>query len=81
VLGSITLVAIYAPKTRTYTIRYLAENGSELYKVEGAKYGSYVNYVGDIPTSGSTHPREYALFAGWDQSGYVTKDKDIKPLW
>ena len=81
VRGSITLVAIYTPVTRTYTIRYLAENGTELYKVEGATYGSYVNYVGDIPTSGAANLGEYALFAGWDQSGYVTKDKDIKPLW
>lgn len=81
VRGDITLVAAYTPVTRTYTIRYLAENGSELYKVEGATYGSYISYVGDIPTSGAPHLGEYALFAGWDQSGYVTGDKDIKPLW
>jgi hypothetical protein len=66
---------------RTYTVRYLAANGNELQRNEDVPYGSYVSYNGEIPTSGSPANGIYALFTGWDKSGYVTEDKDIRPLW
>lgn len=81
-LSSRTIVAVYTPTIRTYTIRWHSRPGLPLGSVT-AEYGSEVVYPGENPTNTSEESAYiYNAFAGWDKStGFIKEDLDVYAIW
>lgn len=77
---NLVYTAVYSETTREYTIRYL--NKGTVKQETIAPYGTTVFYEDDIPTyTAEESAYKYYLFSGWDQSGYVTGNKDINAVY
>lgn len=75
-----TFTATYSESIREYTVRYL--NKGTVLQTSTGKYGSKIDYTGDIPTyTAEESAYKYYLFSRWDKSGYVTGDKDINAVY
>ncbi len=64
VTGDADYTAAFTPNRRSYSIRFIAEDGSEL-AVQTVEYGQIPVYGGKTPTKPSTAEFDYT-FAGWD---------------
>ena len=75
-----TIKATYKEITREYTVRYISN--STVLQTSKAKYGSVVEYRGEIPTyTAGEVSNKYFLFDHWDKSGYVNGDKEINAVY
>lgn len=80
VFQDLVYTATYTSSIRRYTIRYM--NNTQVLKEATSEYGTVVLYDGDIPTYTSEEAAfKYYLFKGWDKSGLVDGDKDIKAVY
>ena len=64
VTGDVTYTAVFSSTVNTYTIKWLAEDGSELEVDENVPYGETPSYDGETPTKAQTDETVYA-FSGW----------------
>lgn len=72
--------ATYTESVRNYTVKHMANNS--VLQTNTVPYGSIVTYKGETPTYTSGEGSyKYALFDGWDKSGYVDGDKTINAVF
>ena len=64
VTGDVTYTAVFSSTVNTYTIKWLAEDGTELEVDENVPYGETPSYDGETPTKAQTDETVYA-FSGW----------------
>lgn len=76
IFGPETVTATYTDSVRKYNVEYVINYNGQNIKLyspeEPVEYGSYVPYVGDIPTyTYEESSYKYYVFEGWDKSGFV----------
>ena len=73
--------ATYTTETKTYTVTWLHEDGTELEKDENVPYGETPSYDGAEPVKDATAQYTYT-FAGWEPSvDAVTGDVEYKAVF
>ena len=66
VMGNAEYTAVYAPELRSYTVRWVNWDGTELYSAR-MEYGATPVYGGVTPTRASDGKNAYT-FSGWDKA-------------
>ena len=62
--GNVTFVAEYSTSLRSYTVKWVNEDGTELEKDENVTYGSTPVYNGETPVKAADNEHVYT-FKGW----------------
>lgn len=83
VTASMVVTAKYSTTIRTYTVRWLQQEGVVLATKTGVEYGKGVEYEGNYPTmSDNESSYIYNIFTGWDKNtGFITGDTDVYAKW
>jgi hypothetical protein len=74
IIDDINVYATYEESIRDYDIQYVSM-GTPIYTSTG-KYGSNIEYVGEMPTYTSAEPTVFYLFDRWDKSGFLLEGED-----
>ena len=74
IIDHLDVYATYTKSIREYTIRYVSM-GIPVYTATG-KYGTNIEYVGDMPTYTLAEPTAFYLFNRWDKSGFLLEGED-----
>ena len=86
-----TVTATYDTTERTYTVRWLTEEGGTILKSVQVPYGTEVVYEDPVGQETFPYPPTktdeeqnyyYSIFKGWDKStGFITENVDAIALW
>lgn len=81
VFANQSFTATYTESIRQYTIKYTSFN--TVLQESTDNYGTMVPYVGDTPTYTGEEESgyKYYLFKGWDSSGLIDGDKEVKACY
>lgn len=74
IIDNINVYATYTESIREYTIQYISM-GTPIYTATG-KYGTNIEYVGDMPTYTLAEPTTFYLFNRWNKSGFLLEGEN-----
>lgn len=74
IIDNINVYATYTESIREYTIQYVSM-GTPIYTTTG-KYGTNIEYVGDVPTYTLAEPTAFYLFKRWNKSGFLLEGEN-----